>query len=133
MSKYIKNISHQSGFTLLETLVALTILAISLGVIYQIFGTSMRNMQYSKDYSYARMLAESKLSEIGKGIPVIEGAFEGDFNDKYYWFMDVDPIDSLSNNNSINKYKINFKVLWESNRREQSIEILTYRLSPVGK
>jgi len=119
------------GFTLLETLVAMSILAISLGVIYQIFGTSLRNIQYTNDYSYAHMLAESKLSEIGKGIPVREGTFEGKFNDKYYWIMDVNRFSSLSRQKQglIQPYKITFKILWESSRGEQSIVLKTYRLS----
>ena len=133
MAKHIYHSKLQLGFTLLETLVALAILAISLGVIYQIFGTSLRNMQYSKDYSYARMLAESKISEIGKGIPVIQGNFEGEFDQKYRWHMNVESASDLSQDTAIDKYKINFKVLWDTSRGQQTIEVLTYRLSTLNK
>jgi len=120
---------NQLGFTLLETLVALSILAISLGVIYQIFGTSLRNMQYAKEYSHAQMFSESKLSELGKGIPVKEGSFEGDFNQKYTWKMNIKPLSSISENDVVLKFRVNFTVLWNSNRGQRSIEITTYRLS----
>ena len=119
------------GFTLLETLVAMSILAISLGVIYQIFGTSLRNIQYTNDYSHAQMLAASKLSEIGKGIPVKVGVFEGNFDKKYSWIMDVSKFSSDSglSQELIQTYKVNFKIFWGTSRGEQSIQLHTYRLS----
>lgn len=126
-------IKQQSGFTLLETLVALSVLAISLGVIYQIFGTSLRNMQYTKEYSYAQMLAESKLSELGKGIPVSSGNFEGNVDAKYSWKMNIEPLNPHVNANEdvIRKYKINFVVNWDSNGKDRSLSLLTYRLATV--
>ena len=124
-------IPHQQGFSLLETLVALAVLAIALGVIYQIFGTSLRNMQYAKDYSYAQMLAESKLSELSKGIPVKEGAYGGDFNDKYSWQMDVAPLPVVSDDGAdeVNKFRVDFSVRWNSGGRQQMITLRTYRLA----
>ena len=123
--------SSQGGFTLLETLVALAVLAIALGVIYQIFGTSLRNMQYAKDYSTAQMLAESKLSELGKGIPLREGAFEGQFNDKYIWHMDVTPLPFAEEDggNELKKLKVDFKVLWGTDEKMRSINVRTFRLA----
>jgi len=122
----------QAGFTLLESLVALSVLAISLGVIYQIFGTSLRNMRYAKEYSHAQMYAESKLSEVGKGIPVKEGNYEGRFDQKYSWTLSVKPISGVSENDVIAKFRIYFIVLWDSSRGQRSIEITTHRLSVVG-
>ncbi len=127
MVKYEK----QLGFTLLETLVALSVLAITLGVLYQIFGTSLRNIQYAKDYSFAQMLAESKLSEIGKGIPVVEGNYGGEIGDKYTWVMNVEPVASLEGKDKdlIFAFKVMFTISWGSNGKDRSIDILTYRLS----
>lgn len=124
----------QRGFSLLETLVALAVLAIALGVIYQIFGTSLRNMQYAKDYSYAQMLAESKLSELSKGIPVKEGAYEGEFNDKYSWQMDVAPLPVISEDgdDEVDKFRVDFSVSWNAGKRTQMITLRTYRLSVEG-
>lgn len=114
----------------METLVALSILAISLGVIYQIFGVSLKNIQHARDYSYAQMLAESKLSEIGKGIPVIEGSYGGDIDEKYRWEMNITPAtSSLTGNEVIYEYKVKFIISWPANDKDRSIVIDTYRLS----
>jgi general secretion pathway protein I len=122
----------QVGFTLLETLVALSVLAIILGVVYQIFGTSLRNMQYTKEYSYAQMYAESKLSELGKGIPIKEGNYEGSFDQKYTWKLNLAPFPSVTEKDVISKFRINFIVLWDSSRGQRSIKITTHRLSVGG-
>ena len=124
----------QCGFTLLETLVALSVLAISLGVIYQIFGTSLRNMQYAKEYSYAQMFAQSKLSELGKGIPVREGNYEGEIGDKYYWVINVEPqaINTDESSNLVQTHKVLFSIRWDSNGKQRSIDVITYRLSVEG-
>ena len=126
--------SKHKGFTLLETLVALSILAISLGVIYQIFGTSLRNMQYAKEYSYAQMFAESKLSELGKGIPVKQGRIEGDIDGKYFWVINVEPqsTNAVSSQNLVQTFKVLFSIHWDSQGRQRSIDLVTYKLSVEG-
>lgn len=124
--------SHrQHGFTLLETLVALSVLAISLGVIYQIFGTSLRNMQFAKEYSYAQMFAESKISELGKGIPVKEGSYGGEINSKYVWEINIAPRLSLSDSQQdvVHAYKVLFNIKWDSYGKHRSINVLTYKLA----
>ena len=126
--------TEQRGFTLLETLVALSVLAISLGIIYQIFGTSLRNMQYAKEYSYAQMFAESKLSELGKGIPVQEGSFEGEIDGKYYWEINVEPQSAGADaiQELVQTYKVQFSIRWDSYGKSRSIDVVTYKLSVEG-
>lgn len=131
----LRNYKHpQKGFTLLETLVALSVLAISLGVIYQIFGTSLRNMQYAKEYSYAQLFAESKISELGKGIPIAEGTFGGKIDDKYLWEISIVPESSLNHSEKsiIHAYKVLFNIQWDSYGKDRSIKVLTYKLAVGG-
>ena len=52
-----------SGFSLIEMLVALVVLSLSLGVLYQAAAGATRNVRVAAEYTEAVMLAESKLVE----------------------------------------------------------------------
>ncbi len=52
-----------AGFSLLETLVALVILSLALGALYQAAAGATRNIRVAEQYTRAVALAESMLSE----------------------------------------------------------------------
>jgi general secretion pathway protein I len=54
----------QAGFTLLEVLVALSILGIALTVILQIFSADLRNIKKAADYDEAAATAAARLRSI---------------------------------------------------------------------
>ncbi len=66
------------GFSLLEVLVAFSILALSLGVLMQLFSGGMRNTLAGASYSRAVDLAESTLALAGTEIPLQPGRHSGD-------------------------------------------------------
>ena len=65
--------SSSSGFTLLEVLVAFTILALVLGALYRVFASSARHARLVQDYTYALSLAEARLAEAGRLEPLGPG------------------------------------------------------------
>lgn len=54
---------RHGGFSLLETLVALVILSLALGALYQAAAGATRNIRVAEQYTRAVALAESMLSE----------------------------------------------------------------------
>lgn len=54
---------RQRGFTLLEVLVALTILALALGAMIRAGGESARNLAGLRDKTFATWVAENRLAE----------------------------------------------------------------------
>ena len=56
-------VSTSYGFSLLETLVALVILSLALGALYQAAAGATRNVRVAEQYTRAVALAESMLSE----------------------------------------------------------------------
>jgi general secretion pathway protein I len=79
------------GFSLLEVLVAFAILAVSLGVLMQIFSVGLRNVAVEEGYTRAILLAESKLAGLGIEEPLQPGETTGSFDEEYRWHITVQP------------------------------------------
>jgi general secretion pathway protein I len=71
--------SDQSGFTLLEVLVAFAVLAVMIVPILQVFGGGLGSAETARAYSTAVLLARSKLAEVGAGEILTEGEITGSF------------------------------------------------------
>lgn len=59
---------RRRGFSLLEVILALAILAGAIAVLGEVSSMGMRNARLAKDLTYAQLLCESKLAEIVAGI-----------------------------------------------------------------
>ena len=64
MNRHIPVRRCMGGFSLLEVLVAFTILALTLGVLWQIFSATAQRATVVQETHRAVMLAESKISEL---------------------------------------------------------------------
>lgn len=82
---------RQAGFSLLEVLVAFTILALSLGVLLQIFSRAMTTTAIGEGYDRAAALAELKLRQVGYEIPLEPGVHEGETDDGLAWTIRIVP------------------------------------------
>ena len=78
-----------AGFTLLEILVAMTLLALAMGIIMQIFSRGVNGADLADRYAKAAMLAESRLASIGVEEVLTEGDTTGQFDDDFGWNMSV--------------------------------------------
>lgn len=122
----------QCGFTLLETLVALSVLAISLGVTYQVFSSALRGSTLADDYAQASMYADSHLAEVGKNVHLLPSVTEGAYNQRYRWKLEVQSLDASSSRNiveTVKRYQVVLNVYWRSSRGERSIRATTFRLA----
>ncbi|GAB6909455.1 conserved hypothetical protein [Desulfosarcina cetonica] len=80
-NKAVKPQAH--GFTLMEVMVALAVVAISLMAIYRMHGQTLFMDQRSRFDTVATLLARQKLAEIDTGTPDDLIDTEGDFGDDY--------------------------------------------------
>ena len=122
----------QRGFTLLETLVALSVLAISLGVTYQVFSSALRGSTLADDYAQASMYADSHLAEVGKNVHLLPSVTEGTYNQRYRWKLEVQSLDASSSRSvveTIRRYQVVLNVYWRSSSGERSIRATTFRLA----
>lgn len=124
-------IRRQSGFSLLEVLVAFAILSVSLGVLLQVFATGLRNATLADDYSQATLYAESILAAIGRETPLNEGVRSGPVNDRFAWRSTVSPYTEGMpdlEKARIRVYRISVEVFWSGRIQDRSVMLETLRL-----
>jgi general secretion pathway protein I len=123
------------GFSLLEVLVAFAILALSLGVLMQVFSRAMKTTAISERYSRAVVLAESKLNSVGAGIPLEQGVHTGEPEDGMDWVVSIEPYqfedESLAwtgENATLQPYRITAVASWPSISSTRRVVLRTIRL-----
>lgn len=81
---------RQSGFTLLEVMLAFALLAVGLGLLLAIQSSGLRQVRQAALVSEASLHAQSLLDEIGVLEPLQPGQREGEFADgRFRWHLAV--------------------------------------------
>lgn len=126
-----KQCKGQSGFSLLEVLVAFTILALSLGVLMQIFSQALNTTALSGTYGRAAALAEAGLGLVGLDIPLEPGLLSGEAEDGLQWRIQVVEMvlgDLVAWEAPLPAFLVTSEVAWETGRGTRSISLSTLRL-----
>jgi len=89
------NASHghrQSGFTLLEVMLAFVVLAAALGLLLGMLSRGLKQVTDSQAATDATLYAQSLLDELGTLQPMAPGASQGEFeHGRYRWRLQVVP------------------------------------------
>ena len=123
--------NRQSGFSLLEVLVAFAILSMSLGVLYQAFSNSLRNVGASGDYSRAIIIAEARLAEAMADVPLNEGSDQGEVDGRYQWKVVVQRYEYEGEEivSRFTPYQVEVVVSWQDGKHTREYQLSTLRLS----
>jgi general secretion pathway protein I len=133
ISKPEPSVDHRlttSGFTLLEVMVAIAILAIVLVSVYRMHSQTLTMNTAARFYTQAPMLAQSKLAQIEVADSGIAGTDSGDFGDKfpgYTWRISTEEVVSEALGEiAADLKRIDMTVVFNSD--EYSYNVRTYRL-----
>lgn len=82
-------ISREDGFTIIEALVALLIIAASISGLQRVLGSGFSAIRQAQSQEIALEHARSKLAEAGTTRPLVPGTTTGATPDGYRWQLDV--------------------------------------------
>jgi general secretion pathway protein I len=115
----------QRGFSLIEVLVAFSILAISLAVILAIFSRGMRTAALSEDYRHAMMLADNKMTELLYVQPLHEGIASGE-DQSFNWQTEVKRANDTSTSgirHTQKRYLLNVQISWQEAGKQRLLSL----------
>ena len=122
------------GFTLLEVLVSLVILAGALTVMFQIFSRTLDTTSDAKSRTTATSLAQSLLARVGSEMPLKEGESSGEFDDGFRWRLRMtayDP-DHFGQKSVARPYEVSVTVSWNARGTRRNVQLSTLRLATTG-
>lgn len=124
--------NKERGFSLLEILVAFVILALSLGILLNIFSSGINNAAVAEEYTAAVQIAEALMAQTGVETPLQAGQTSGQEDKKYRWLVIVTPFNpAIAKLNTeaitVTLFKVNVSVNWGDDNDRQ-IELTTLKL-----
>ena len=127
----MKNRRWDDGFTLIETLVAMMLLAISLTMILQLFSGGLKSVQLSNHYTRAIFYAQEKMDEILLNAAIAEGVWEEELNDGFTLKAEVTDNRAEKEESEkmpVNLFDVNLTVRWLEGSREKRFELSTLKI-----
>ena len=134
-----------TGFTLIEVLAALAILAIAFAVLLQAMGASLHLTANADARTRAALWAQSKLDSSFVVTPPHVGVTSGKFDSRYRWQLDVSawqpplpatavaPTQDTRTDSTLNSgmhlYRLDLAVSWGQRQRTRTAHFVTLRAS----
>ncbi len=127
----------ERGFSLLEILVAFSILALSLGVLFQIYSRGSHVTALSRDYSQALIIAQSQLATLKLTEDIPFGEESGTNEEGFDWHRRVsiyeeDESAEIPFKKKFHLVRIELDIHWQTLAREHSFILKSLRLVPVN-
>ena len=126
--------NKERGFSLLEILIAFSILALSLGILLNIFSSGVKNAAVAEEYTAAVQIAEALMAQTGAETELQAGQTSGQEDEKYHWLVTVTPFSpTIAKLNlqaiTATLFKVKVSVNWgDANDSDRQIELTTLKL-----
>ncbi len=129
--------NNDKGFSLLEILVAFSILAVSLSILLQIFSTGVNTAIVAEEYTIATQIAESLMAKVGVEEAMVVGEKSGVENDKYHWQLLIEDAQRndqvIDQDGMIQMLDIKVNVQWGEGSNARNVELNTLKSGQIDE
>jgi general secretion pathway protein I len=126
--------TRQSGYTLIEVVVAMAVAGIALaGLLHAVAGNAARSA-LSREYVLATTFGESMLARVGREIALDSGTKRGRIGQKFSWQRTIQPYHADGGtvpddaDAPVSPYEVVVLVTWHSGGRAHEFSIRSLRL-----
>ncbi len=121
-----------SGFSLLETLAAILLLAIAVAALMRVASASLNLTDKLGQTTRADMFAQGKLDGLGIAEPLRPGEYDGMFDGDYRWHLRIVPWqgDDPPQGSGLTLYRVDLSVSWGDRRHPREMKYVTLRAQP---
>ncbi len=124
----VRLVLYSAGFTLLEVMVAVAILAMVLVTLIGVKNRSMEDVMLADHITTATMLAKRKMTEVLLSGQLSQKEDAGEFPEEeftgYTWKQDIALIQPIEN---MQITEVRVQVLWKEGQRQEKVELLSYQ------
>ena len=118
----------------MESLVAISIMAISLVMILQLFSGGLKSSRLSGEYTRSIFHAREKMEEILLAEELTDGILEGEFEDGFRWKAEIllpKPEEEEEGDAELpfKTFGISVDIMWDVGGREKHFEISTMKIA----
>jgi general secretion pathway protein I len=127
-----RRVRRDRGFTLVEVVVAIAILALMAGVIFRVNSDSIRNIRRADALADASALAQSLITKVGAEIPLREGEVRGQSGATLQWRVQMKRYGDATDRAQwpLAAYTVMAEVTLRDGHDMQPVELITLRLGP---
>lgn len=125
----VRRIQSPQGFTLIEILVAFTVLGFAVVYLVQVFSVNLRTAAVSQDYLKAVLHAEAVMREIVEKEPLEESSWQDELDRGYRYEASVtEVLRERSENLPIKLLEVEVVFTWEMGSRKKSLTLKTLKV-----
>lgn len=132
--------ARQRGYTLLEVVVAFSVLAVALTLLLGSLSGGTRQVRWSADAGRAALLAQSLLDQTGVGEVLQPGRSDGELEEgRYRWSLEVEPyVDPLRppspvvESHAPRLLRLQLTIAWGDGGARERVQLSTLRLVQPG-
>lgn len=124
----------EDGFSLLETIAAILLLALAFGAVMRVAGAATEVTGHARELNRIAMWADTTLDPVGRLEPVREGTRQGWYDTRHRWRTIVSTQDPLPGQSpDLHVYRIDLDITWRDGSAERSAHFATLRVQDEPK